>query len=202
MLQQIQASKYRRSCLGFLLHLWTSQTCASTTCASLANSDKSSGLRHKIQAPSESFFSFWIFSTVQWEMIGKSFPGKPSSLYFLKRVRIKPLHFEAVWQNKTKKKVLIYLYWFFWDFQTTAPQSFTSSWVVYNGQSVLHSFLSPSSFICLLHFPTTPLSPTHPSFCSTSLGYCCPIMTCLNWVLFNNLLCIMWSFVKFLYEAQ
>lgn len=106
MLQQIQASKYRSSCLGFLLHLWTSQTCASTTCASLANSDKSSGLRHKIQAPSESFFSFWIFSTVQWEMIGKSFPGKPSSLYFLKRVRIKPLHFEAVWQNKTKSSDL------------------------------------------------------------------------------------------------
>lgn len=106
MLQQIQASKYRSSCLGFLLHLWTTQTCASTTCASLANSDKSSGLRHKIQAPSESFFSFWIFSTVQWEMIGKSFPGKPSSLYFLKRVRIKPLHFEAVWQNKTKSSDL------------------------------------------------------------------------------------------------
>lgn len=140
----------------FLLHLWTPQTCASTTCAGLANSDKSSSLRHKIQAPSDSFFSFWIFSTVQWEMIGKSFPGKPSSLYFLKRVRIKSLHFEAVWQNKTKQKVQIYLYWFFWDFQTTAPQSFTSSRVVYNGQSALHSFLSLSSFICLLHFPTTP----------------------------------------------
>lgn len=118
MLQQIQASKYRSSCLGFLLHLWTPQTCASATCASLANSDKSSGLRHKIQAPSESFFSFWIFSTVQWEMIGKSFPGKPSSLYFLKRVRIKSLHFEAVWQNKTKKK-----FWFTSiDFSGTSKQ--------------------------------------------------------------------------------
>lgn len=167
MLQQIQASKYRSSCLGFLLHLWTPQTCASTTVGSLANSDKSSGLRHKIQAPSDSFFSFWIFSTFQWEMIGKSFPGKPSSLYFLKRVRIKLLHFEGVWQNKTKK-VLIYLYWFFWDFQTTAPQSFTSSWVVYNGQSVLHSFLSLSSFICLLQFPASP--PTTLLFAVLHLG--------------------------------
>lgn len=199
MLQQIQASKYRSSCLGFLLHLWTPQTCASTTVGSLANSDKSSGLRHKIQAPSDSFFSFWIFSTFQWEMIGKSFPGKPSSLYFLKRVRIKLLHFEGVWQNKTKKSsdlpLLIFL---------GLPNNSTSEfhfvlsclqWPICAAQLSVSVFLYLSTSV-------SSKPPHHPSFCSTSLGYCCPIMACLNWVLFNNLLCIMWSFVKFLSEAQ
>lgn len=36
------------------------------------------------------------------------------------------------------------------------------------------------------------------SFSSSSVWYCCLIMTCSDWVVFN-VLCIMWSFVKFFY---
>lgn len=183
----------------FLLHLWTPQTCASTTCAGLANSDKSSSLRHKIQAPSDSFFSFWIFSTVQWEMIGKSFPGKPSSLYFFKKGEDK---IAALWgsvakQNKKKSSDLPLLIFLGLPNNSTSEFHFVSSclqWPICAAQ------LSVSVFLYL----STSFSnnPPHSSFCSTSLGYCCPIMTCLNRVLFNNLLCIMWSFVKFLSGAQ
>lgn len=179
------------------------------TVGGLANSDKSSGLRHKVQPPSDSFFSLWIFSTFwafQREMIGKSFPRKPHSLYFfffLKRVRIKLLHFEAVWQKKEEEKkssdlpLLIFL-----GLPNNSGSEFhfvsrCLQWPICAAQLSVPVFLYLSTSVS-----NKPNNLFFFFFCTTSHGYCCPIMTCLNWVVFSHLLYIIWAFVKFSSRAQ